>query len=731
AVQGKAVREVAIELVRLEPEWGWWWDEEEGGERYERQLRPVSEGKQAVAVEAGRFAVTVTPHGNGAAYLVRARAGEALTELEVEGDSRGWFWYGEGAKGEQTPRPLKATALALELPKLVKVGEQAAVKLAIPFRGRALFTVETDRIVTSEWRKVEPGELSWTFSVKAFAPNVYVSVFVVKDPHLESAEAFLPDRAFGVTSAPVEPAEYTAPLRVEVPAEVPSSSTLTVKLDAGRTEGPTWAVVAAVDEGILQLTRMKSPDPLAAIFAKRSLGVDTFETVGWTLLLPPQGPSRRTGGDGEAGAGGRIQPVKPVALWSGLVPLGPDGRGEVRFQVPQYRGQLRVMAVTAGPGRMGRASASVTVKDPIVVSTTLPRFVVQDDLLQIPVFLTNLSGAPQEVKVTLAAEPLPVPGMAPSPLAASPLVFVGKNEGTARLADGASGTLVFQVRAGIAVGAAKLRVVARAGRHESREELDVPFLPAGPRERVVKRIDLTEDTLDLKPHLAGWVPTSERSTFWLTANPYGESFDHLKHLLHYPYGCVEQTTSSSRPLLFAANLIDSVDPAFTAGGKLEAMVMAGVQRLLSMQTPSGGLAYWQGGSEPYAWGTAYATHFLLDAQKAGYAVPQDRLDEIVKWIEGEVGRFERGGAGANEEGDHGWRGPSAEAYLHYVLAVAGKGHKARIQQLIDRTGQSGAGKQEGEKLERRYMLQAALYLAGDRRYEKELKSPDASPVTGE
>ena len=271
----------------------------------------------------------------------------------------------------------------------------------------------------------------------------------------------------------------------------------------------------------------------------------------------------------------------------------------------------------------------------------------------------------------------------------------------------------------------------RAGRHESREELDVPFLPAGPRERVVKRIDLTEDTLDLKPHLAGWVPTSERSTFWLTANPYGESFDHLKHLLHYPYGCVEQTTSSSRPLLFAANLIDSVDPAFTAGGKLEAMVMAGVQRLLSMQTPSGGLAYWQGGSEPYAWGTAYATHFLLDAQKAGYAVPQDRLDEIVKWIEGEVGRFERGGAGANEEGDHGWRGPSAEAYLHYVLAVAGKGHKARIQQLIDRTVQSGAGKQEGEKLERRYMLQAALYLAGDRRYEKELKSPDASPVTGE
>jgi uncharacterized protein YfaS (alpha-2-macroglobulin family) len=728
AIQAKAVREVEVELVRLEPEWGWWWDEEEGGERFERQLRQVSEGKQKIAVEGGRFTAAVTPRERGAAYLVRARAGQAMTELEVEGDARGWYWYGEGGRQEQTPRPLKATSLALELPAVVKVGEKAAVKLAVPFRGRALFTVETDRIVAAEWKAVEPGELSWSFTVPEFAPNVYVSAFVVKDPHLESAEAFLPDRAFGVASAPVEPTEFTAPLRIDAPAVVPSSSPLTVKLDVGRTEGPTWAVVAAVDEGILQLTRMKSPDPLATIFAKRALGVDTFETVGWTLLLPPQGPSRRTGGDGEGGAGGRVQPVKPVALWSGLVPVGPDGKAEVKFQVPQYRGQLRVMAVTAGPGRMGRASASVTVKDPIVVSTTLPRFVVQDDLLQIPVFLTNLSGAPQEVKVSLAAEPLPVPGVAPSPLAASPLVFVGRSEGSARLADGASATLVFQVRAGIAVGAAKLRVVARAGRLESREELDVPFLPAGPRERVVKRIELTEDALDLKPHLAGWVPTSERSTFWLTANPYGESFDHLKFLLHYPYGCVEQTTSSSRPLLFAANLIDSVDPAFTAGGKLEEMVMAGVQRLLSMQTPSGGLAYWPGGSEPYAWGTAYATHFLLDAQRIGYPVPQDRLDEVLRWIEGEVGRFERGGAGADQEGDHGWRGPSAEAYLHYVLALAGKGHKARIQQLIDRAVQPGAGKGGGEELERRYMLQAALYLAGDRRYEKELRNPDAGPV---
>jgi uncharacterized protein YfaS (alpha-2-macroglobulin family) len=725
ALQPRAAAEVTVELIRLEPEYGYWWDEEGGGESYKPQVRRVSEGKKAIKVEGGKFSAELTPTGWAVGYLVRASAGRAVTELPIGGDDSGWWWEGGEQRGERTPRPLKATSVAIELPRAVKVGEKAQAKLTIPFRGRALFTVETDKVIVSEWKKVEPGELAWQFSVPTFAPNVYVSALLVKDPHLESAQAFLPERAFGVASTPVEPAEFTAPLKLDAPAEIRSSSPLVVKLDVGKTEGKTYAVVAAVDEGILQLTRMKSPDPFVDIFAKRALGVDTFETVGWTLLLKPQGPSKGTGGDeGGSGAAGRVQPVKPVALWSGLVTVGPDGKAEVKLDVPQYRGQLRVMVVTAGPSRMGRASASVTVKDPIVLATTLPRFVVKDDLLQIPVFLTNLSGAPQTVKVTLAAEPLPVPGLAPSPLPANPLVFVGKPEGERKIADGGSATLVFQVRANTAVGAAKLRVVARAGAIETREELDVPFLPAGPRERIVKRLEVTGDTVDLKPQLEGWVPTSERSTFWLTANPYADSFDHLSFLIHYPYGCVEQTTSSARPLLFVGNLIDHVDPAYAPGGKLEEMVTAGVARLMSMQTRSGGLAYWPGGTEPYAWGTAYATHFLLDAQKAGYAVPQDRLDEILKWMEDEVGRFERG---EKRDYTYYYEGPSAEAYLHYVLALAGKGHKARIQQLVTQL----PAKADGETMERRYMLQAALYLAGDRRYEAELRNPDVSPVTEE
>jgi uncharacterized protein YfaS (alpha-2-macroglobulin family) len=720
-----AVKSVEVEYARLETEYGYFWDESEGGERYQRFLRPVREGKATVPVAGGRFELSVTPQAASASYLVRVRSGGAQSDLVLEGEWTGWYW-GEQREVDQTPRPARATTLPLELPPLARVGEKVQVKLKAPYRGRVLLTAETDRVLAAEWREVEAGEQTWSFPLEGFSPNVYVSAFLVKDPHLESKEAFLPDRAFGVGSVTVEPTAFTQGLKLEAPKEVRSNDTLTVTLDLGPLEGPTFATVAAVDEGILQLTRFASPDPLSELFTKRALGVETYETVGWTLLVPPQGNSRSTGGDGDGGAAGRVQPVKPVALWSGVVPVPQSGKVTVSFQVPQYRGQLRVMAVTTGPKRVGRASAQVLVRDPITLSTTLPRFLSQHDTVQVPVFVTNLSGKALDVKVRLEAEALPVPGMSAAAVKEVPLELLGKREGGARLEDGKSATLVFQARAAQAVGAARLTVVASGGGFTSRESLDVPFSPAGPRERLVQRVELAEGTTDLKPLLAGWTPTTERSTVWVTSNPYGESFEHLRYLVQYPYGCIEQTTSSTRPMLFVSGLLDSVDPTLLGDKKAEEYVMAGVRRVLSMQTPAGGFSYWPGATEPVAWGTAYASHMLLDAQKAGYAVPQDRLDEALAWAGGALDAYEANTA--RREGHYEDHDGDAEPYLHYVLSLAGKGRKAAALKALERIPKDT---RDGQKLEHAYMLKAALYLAGDRRYERDLKSPDVSPVSGE
>ncbi|XXF76058.1 alpha-2-macroglobulin family protein [Myxococcaceae bacterium GXIMD 01537] len=719
----KALQPVEVEYLRLEEEYGSYYDESEGDERYQRYLRPVREGRSTVTVADGRFSLTVTPASDAAGYLVRVKSGNAQTDLQLEGSGR-YYWWGGSMREDQTPRPLKPASLALTLPRSAKVGEAVTVTVKAPHRGRMLFTAETDRVLAAEWKAVEPGEVSWTFTPSSFAPNVYVSAFLVKDPHLESAQAFMPDRAFGVSSMPLEPVAFTQEVKLEVPSEVRSNGALTVGLDLGPQEAPTFATVAVVDEGILSLTRFQSPDPLKTLFAQRALGVETYETLGWTLLVPPAGNSRSTGGDIEGGAAGRVQPVKPVALWSGVVAVPASGKVRVPFQLPQYRGAVRVMAVTASAQRIGRASAQVLVRDPLVLQATLPRFLSQNDEFQVPVFVTNLSGKAQDVKVSLTAEVLPVPGMAMPASVESPLKLLGKSEGRVRLENGKAATLVFQARAVQAVGAARLKVTAEGGGHTSFEQLDVPLLPAGPRERQVKRVELAEGKVDLGQYLQGWVPTTERTTFWVTANPYAESFNHLSYLVQYPYGCIEQTTSSTRPLLYVSELVESVDPTATANAKVEDMVMSGINRVFSMQTATGGFAYWPGSTEPVVWGTAYATHMLLDAQKLKYAVPQDRLNDALEWMSRELDRSE-----GHVESDLHSPGVEAEPYVQYVMALAGKGRKARVQKLIEELHAKPT--LTSQQREHAYLLKAALYLSGDRRYEKDLRNPDLTPVTEE
>jgi len=720
--EGKLVTgipEVEVQFIRLETEYGWYWDESSGEWSNRRQLRPVTEERTAVKVRDGKFRLSWTPNADAASFLVRARRGAARTDLEIAGRGE-WYYRAPEESDQRTPGPGRATWIALEVPEAARVGEKLTVRFEAPYRGRVLMTAETNELLESEWQDVDAGAVSWSFRPREFVPNLYLTAFLIKDPHLDSPDAYLPERAFGVASVTVEPVEFTHRLRLRVPEEVRSSSPLEVELNLGRLAEPTYATVAAVDEGILSLTHFPSPDPFPAIFTRRALGVETFETVGWTLLVPPGTPTAATGG-GEGVALGRVRPIKPVALWSGLVEVPREGKVAVNFEVPQYRGALRVMAVSAGPKKMGRASAEVLVRDPLVVQTTLPRFLIRDDDVRVPVFVTNLSGTVREVEVNVSAATVPVPGFDDFATAAVPVEITGDARSTLHLADGGSDTAVFRLRARQPVGAARLRVEVSSGELTSVDETDVPLLPAGPKSRRVERLELAAGTTDLRPYLEGWMPLSERSTFWVTTQPYGDVMDHLKHLVRYPYGCVEQTTSTTRPLLFLGNFLQTLDPELTREGSLEQMAQSGVDRVLSMQTPAGGFAYWPGGSDPVHWGTAYATHLLLDAQKLEYAVPQEAIDEALDWMERQITHHFERDAHVDD-----WYSRDAEPYLHLVLALGGRGRKARIEKLIDDLGPRPAGGAEKEAL---YMLQAALWLAGDHRYEAELRRPDLSAVT--
>lgn len=719
---------IQLEFVELQSEWTRYYDSEAGDHRWKRHTRPAVEGTKAVRVdEDGTFSADFTPGGVEAGYLIRARAGQTTTELKLEPGQQYYWSRGPRSTRDQTPRPQAPTSIPVKAPEPIEVGEPHEVTYRAPFKGRVLLTIETDRIRQYEWKKVDAGTHTWTFELDEFAPNVYVGAFLIKDPHLESDEAYLPSRGFGMTSIRVRPTEYTMPLEVETPESVQPRETLevTVRADDGsRAPGDSvrYVTVAAVDEGILSLTDYETPDPRDALFAKRSLGVDTFDTIGWALSFPPRGQSSSTGGGGGARRKGRVMPVEPVSLWSGLREIPDDGELTVELDVPEYRGELRVMAHAADATRTGVAASNVKVKDPITLQTTTPRFLTAGDRAQIPVFVTNTTERTRTIQLGVEASEMEMPGSTGRADVETPLIELKNDPNrTLEIPAGESKTAVFVVRAHRHAVAAEFQVTATSGELRSRATSTIPFEAAGPRERRVQRVDVPRSgTLDLTSRVSGWKTGSEHTRFWLTNLKRPQAFDHLERLVRYPYGCIEQTSSSTRPLLHVSTLVRQTNPSVVSGGQsLDDMVMHGVDRILSMQTPSGGFAYWPGGSNPHPWGTAYATDILMEARDRGYDVPDERIRQALDWMSNYVDSAGTGGSDT-------WLGTPGLAFMHFVLASADRGRAARIRKLVATLPTQPSGVER----ERAYLLKAALFSTGDRRYEDALRDPYVDTSTG-
>ena len=213
----------------------------------------MSEGVTELPVKDGRLKFSVTPQLEGDLFVVRVMADGAVTDLTLTGsrDDYDWGSIPRESSVSRTPKPMRPTAVTINAPKMIRAGQSFAASFKSPYRGRALVTLETHRVVHARWIDVRPGTNIFRTGLKQFAPNAYVSVFIVKDPHLESKRTLIPGGAFGTLSVTVEPKAFTETVRIEVPDEVRPHQTLSVKLKLGRSKAKRFVSVAAVDEGIL------------------------------------------------------------------------------------------------------------------------------------------------------------------------------------------------------------------------------------------------------------------------------------------------------------------------------------------------------------------------------------------------------------------------------------------------------------------------------------------------
>ena len=704
--------QVTLEFYNVRRHTNWNWDRHTRRSsityNYEFTLERVGD----VQVKDGRFAVETTAAHVQYAYLVRARYGDMSTDLRIDRRGRMWSWS-RNRNQDATPRARRPGRVDIDVPDRAYIGQPTTIEYDAPFAGRALLTVETDRVVDQQWVDAQEGVNQWTITVDGEEPNVYVSIMIVRDPREQMQNAFAPERAFGNVSLNVDSSPITADVELVTPEEVRPGQKLRIQVSAGHLEGPARATIAAVDEGILQLTNYATPDPVAAFWTPRTAGVETFDTIGWATQLPPMTATSRTGGGAYAeepqNSESRIMPFRPVALWSGPVEIDEGGRAFVEFDVPNYRGRLRVMTSVFSDQKVGSAQADVLVRDPLTVQTTFPRHLTDGDEVRLPVFLANLTDEDRQVRVTIDARAYDLPGFDVAPEGGdSPLLQY--LDGRTRQVDmeaRTTKTIYFPISAARPAGAASVFVEAASGDLHTVDHGIIPLRPQGPRERTVKTIPLDDSgEIHLASHLGGWVPSSEETLFFASAFREPEAFDNLDYLVRYPYGCAEQTISSTRPMVFLSELVQGLDPAFGANGSgLRTKVDAGIARILSMQEASGGFRFWPNSwSTPYPWVTAYALHFLMDVSSQGYSVPRERIERATEWLVGQ--------ATGNHNGH-------ADAYVHYVLALAGEPQTAEIRRAIE----SLPTKRSGGEHERAYLLKAALYLAGDRSFREELQNP--------
>ena len=625
----------------------------------ERVKTPVAEGEAATGAEDALY--RFTPQQAGAFVLT-------FTDPESQASSSWPFAAGaegqaEGAWDRSCPERVE---LVFDKPEYAP-GETARMQIRAPFGGHAWVSLMQER--TLENRVLEltnnTAELVWSVS-KAHAPNAEVTVSVVRPAVAESV--WSAHRATGIAPLRVAPPSRRLKVRVAPEAAVwRPACVLPVRVavtDAeGRPAKGAKATVLAVDEGVCQLTDYRTPDPYAYFLETRAGGLAFHDVYRQLMPITDErmlGAASHVGGDGGDELLKRLNPVaarrfKPLALWRADVALDGEGKATVPFELPEFAGELRLMAVAWNGQATGAADAPVKIRRRLVVQPDLPRVLAPGDAAQLQVALHNESGAACGARVSVAVE--------------GPLTCDAAAR-TVELAAGASATAPLPVAALGRAGTGRVTVtVDGAGEHYA-ETIEVAVRPASAWRVTSEHLALKsgeERSFGPPPRV---LSGSFSQTFSCSGRPEVNLLAALEYVSEYPYGCLEQTVSSVFPLLALGGVAERL-PAWrdTLGEEAPARVNAALLRLFSMQRASG-FAMWPEVWEPDRRATVYAAHFLVEASKAGYPVSPRMLDEVVQMLESRLDD-----------------GTELCAYSCHVLALAGRPDAGWTLRLFEQAGE--------------------------------------------
>ena len=489
--------------------------------------------------------------------------------------------------------------------RLYSAGETARLHIAAPFAGPATLLILNGRTQTLRNIDVPAGGSDVDIPVDAaWGPGAYATVHVF---HPGSATE-KPRRAIGLAWIGIDPKARTLDVSFDTPVTATPRATTDVVL---HTAPGAWLTLAAVDEGVLRLTKFTSPDPIAHYFGRRVLGMDIRDDWG-RLIDPAQGGAtllHQGGGDG--GDALPEIPQKVVALFTPPLQAGPDGAIRIPLAIPDFNGQVRLMAVAWQADRTGAAATDLTVHDRLIAEPLLPRFLAPGDEARLAIQLQNLDLPAGEAAATITLE--------------GPLELAGPARLAASLAPGASSLQTTTLRATAqGRGVIHLDIAGPDGFHIQRDTA-ILVRPVRTPVSLVQAADLPPGaSFTLTPQADRFLPGWQAQASFGGAVRYNAAAL-VQALDIYPLRCLEQATSRGLPLAF---LPDGPIAGDDRAGRLQ----NAVGQVLDHQRFDGGFGLWSASDEAEPWLSAYATDFLLRAHAAGAAVPQAALDDALKFL---------------------------------------------------------------------------------------------------
>jgi alpha-2-macroglobulin len=638
------------ELLKMESRYQWYRQNSSWDYEPVKSTKRVADGDLNLAADkASRLTFSPQP----GRYRLDVKSSDAdgpVTSVQFDVG-----WYSDGSA--DTPDLLETS---IDRPEY-QSGDTMVVSVNARSAGKLTLNVLGDRLLTTQSVDVKEGTQQVSIPVgKDWGTGAYV-LATLRRP-LDTAAQRMPGRSIGLKWFGIDKKTRTLQVTLSPPPLVRPGSTLKIPVKLGGLNPGEDAkiVVAAVDVGILNLTNYKPPAPDDYYLGQRRLTAEIRDLYG-QLIDGMQGTrgAIKTGGD-SAGAELQGSPPtqKPLALYSGIVTVGPDGSAEISFDIPEFAGTARVMAVAWSSTKLGRATTDVTVRDPVVLTATLPRFLLNGDHGTMSLDLDNVEGAPGDYTITLKSSgPVKVSG---NPATAVKLAAKQRTSMSLALDAGGAGTANLDVDISGPNGLA-------LARHYALDVKPATQILARRSIRTLAKGESLTLTSDMFSDLVTGTGSVSLSASLSTAL---DAATILKALDRYPYGCSEQITSRAMPLLYVNDLAAGAHLAMDTA--VDQRIKDAIDRLLARQGSNGSFGLWSAGGDD-AWLDAYVTDFLTRAREKGFAVPDVLFKNALDRIRNSV-------VNANEPEKDGGRDL---AYGLYVLARNGAAPIGDLRYLAD------------------------------------------------